>query len=80
MVVLLCAGIEEGVRGESSKLRDQGLRKDNRHKPGSFLYVSSVIRFRSTKRSCFHAFLVCLKSRKILREAIPIGYIYPTTD
>ena len=79
MFVLLCAGITKGIEGESSKLRDQGLREDNRHKPGTFPCVSSIIRFRSRKRSCFGAFLVYLGSRKSPREAIPTRCKYPTT-
>ena len=50
MVVLLCEGIEEGIGGEYSKLRDQELHKDDRYKLGTFSYISSVIQSRS-KRS-----------------------------
>ena len=80
LFVLLCVGIAEGIEGESLKLWDQGLCKDNRHKLGTFSCVSSVILFRSRKRSCFGAFLVYLRSRKSPREAIPIGGKYPTTE
>ena len=79
MVVLLCAGIVEGIEGEYSRLWDQGLHEDNHHKPGTFYCVSSVIQFRSRKRSCFGALLVCLGSRKRPREEILAGCRYPIT-
>ena len=49
MVVLLFAGIVEGLKGESSRLHDQGLREDDRHKLGTFSCISSVIQFRSER-------------------------------
>ena len=79
IVVLLCAGIAKGIEGESLKLRDRGLCKDNCHKPGTLLYISSVIRFIFRKRSCFGILLIYLRSRKSLREVIPVGDKYPTT-
>ena len=79
MFILLCVGITEGIEGESLRLRDQALREDNHHKPNIFSCVSSIIRFRSRKGSCFGAFLVYLGSRKSPREAIPVGDKYPTT-
>ena len=79
IVVLLCVGIEEGVEGESLKLRDRGLHEGNHQKPSILLYISSVIQIRSIARSCFGILLICLRSRKSLREVIPVGDKNPTT-
>ena len=44
--VILCAGIVEGIKGETLKLWDQGLCEENHHKPITFYFISSVIQFR----------------------------------
>ena len=67
----------------SSKLQDSGLHEDNTRTTIAnqvFFFVFQVHYDLELKRSLVLVyFLICLRSRKNLRKAIPTGGLFPTT-
>jgi hypothetical protein len=80
---LCCVGIIERGRRRSSKLQDRGLHEGNTRTTIAnqvFFFEFQVHHDLDQKKSLVLVyFLICLRSRKNLREGIPIGGLFPTT-